>query len=565
MQIKKYVKIGVSELAALALILVATLLRVLLVVVHWPLFNSDEGTMGLMALHIAFRGEHPIFYYGQHYMGTLDAYLAVGLFRVLGPSILTLRLGIILLYVPFLLVMYGLTRLLYTKTFALGCLLVLSLGSIPILILEVTPIGGYAEILLLGACAFLIACWLTLSSKQDGVQHRPWVRWLGYAGWGVVAGLAVWSDPLILPYLAAAGVLLLLFCWRELLGQGGGLCLLLGLVLGASPLLLYNLTAPPGQDSLSILIAQARPGVSVPGHFSPFSVHVLNAILYNIPTATGDPFCPLVLSQGPVNTPGLRCTILHASWSLGLIVLWLVAVWLALQALWTGTQELRGQPASWNQTQSIKREGARLLLLLSAGLTVVVFTLSAASIASSAGYARYLHCLLISVPAVLWPLWRGARKLAPAAGVCAQSTVVVSRGLLLLVGLLCLAGTIAACVDVSSVRSIEQQHEAVMNKLESMHIQHFYTDDYWTCYRMAFASREKLTCAVIGSNLRPGGPDRNRYWPYVLQVQADPHVAYVLPINDPQTLSIVRNAHLANGKYLRVDVDGYVIYQPALG
>src|SRR5690242_18279608 len=110
LRIMKYFKIGVNEIYALAIIIFGTLVRVLLIVLNWPLLNSDEGTMGIMALHIAYRGEHPIFYYGQHYMGTLDAYLGAGLFRVFGPSILTLRFGMLLLYVPFMVAMYCLTR-----------------------------------------------------------------------------------------------------------------------------------------------------------------------------------------------------------------------------------------------------------------------------------------------------------------------------------------------------------------------------------------------------------------------------------------------------------------------
>src|SRR5215472_6389784 len=94
-------KIGVYELCALALILCGTLLRVLLAALRWPLLNSDEGTMGIMALHIAYRGEHPIFYYGQHYMGTLEAYIAAGFFRLFGASVFTLRLGPVLMFVLF--------------------------------------------------------------------------------------------------------------------------------------------------------------------------------------------------------------------------------------------------------------------------------------------------------------------------------------------------------------------------------------------------------------------------------------------------------------------------------
>ncbi len=279
-------------------------------------------------------------------------------------------------------------------------------------------------------------------------------------------------------------------------------------------------------------------------------MHLVNTILYNIPTATGNPLCLLVYSQGPVNTPGLRCAIVHGCWSLGLIILWFIAVVLTLVALWKGKQGFGGQPSSSEHQRRIMRAFARFMLLVSAGITILFFITSAASIPSSAGYARYLHCLLISVPAFIWPLWLGARKVKRSVGVGTKLTVTLCRGLLLLIFIMFLAGTIAAFFDIPSVHKIEQQHEAVINKLERMHIQHFYTDDYWTCYRMAFASGEQLTCAVIGSDLRPAWAGRNRYWPYVLQVQADPRAAYVFPTNDPQTPLIVRNGHLENGKYL---------------
>ncbi len=262
--------------------------------------------------------------------------------------------------------------------------------------------------------------------------------------------------------------------------------------------------------------------------------------------------------------PGLRCTIVHASWSLGLMVLWLVAVVLVLRGLWTGQQGVSGQPSAAAHSHSMRRESARLLLLGSAGLTVLVFTLSAPSIPSSAGNARYLHCLLISVPAVLWPLWRGASKLTAAGGLRASIHLVVSRALLLLVAIVCVAGTLAALQDVPAVRLIEQQRQAMLLQLERRHIRHFYTDDYWTCYRMAFASGEAITCAVIGADLHPSGSNRNRYGPYVGQVQADRHAAYVLPLADAHTPWIVRNAHLASGHYLRLDLPGYVIYTKRL-
>ena len=59
---KKYFKVGPYGLMALALILLAAALRIIVIAQGWPLANSDEGTMGLMARHIAYQGELPIFY-----------------------------------------------------------------------------------------------------------------------------------------------------------------------------------------------------------------------------------------------------------------------------------------------------------------------------------------------------------------------------------------------------------------------------------------------------------------------------------------------------------------------
>src|SRR5260370_14320206 len=101
------------------MILIATLLRFLLISQGWPQTDSDESTMGLMALHIAYRGEHPTFFYGQNYMGSLEAYLGAVFFHLFGTSIFSLRMGLILLFTLFLISMYLLTSLLYSRGLAL--------------------------------------------------------------------------------------------------------------------------------------------------------------------------------------------------------------------------------------------------------------------------------------------------------------------------------------------------------------------------------------------------------------------------------------------------------------
>src|SRR6266851_3045375 len=101
------------------LVAIATLARFFLIYFNWPVTNSDEANMGLVAFHIAYQGDHPTFFYGLPYMGPLEGYIAAPLFRLLGPSLFALRLGLLLLFILFLICMYYLTRLLYTRGLAL--------------------------------------------------------------------------------------------------------------------------------------------------------------------------------------------------------------------------------------------------------------------------------------------------------------------------------------------------------------------------------------------------------------------------------------------------------------
>src|SRR5450759_368724 len=241
----KLFKSNIYEICAFVIISIAALLRFLLIGQGWPQTNSDESTMGLMALHIAYQGEHPTFFYGQRYMGSLEAYIGAALFRFFGSSTFSLRLSLIFLFVFFLVSMYCLASLLYTKKLALVTLILLSLGSNVLLQRELEAIGGYVETLLFGTIALLLASWLALSSHQDlSKRSRQW-RFVAYGCWGLAVGLGIWSDLLILPFVSTAGLLLVLFCWREW-RTWAPLYLVLGFIVGAFPFIYYNITAPYG-------------------------------------------------------------------------------------------------------------------------------------------------------------------------------------------------------------------------------------------------------------------------------------------------------------------------------
>jgi len=222
------------------------MLRLILIGNGWPLTNSDEAiNTGLPALHILTRGELPIFAYGINYMGTIQAYLAACFFLLFGPSTFAIRIGLVILYAGFLLVLYLLTRLLYTKGIGLAALFFLCWGSNDILFGQLFATGR-VETQLFATLSLLLASWLALSfdpdrsSREQLPERARRKRLIAYGCLGGVIGLGLWSDMLILPFVCTSLLLLLLFCRGELRTQTI-LFGILGFLIGSFPLLLFNI------------------------------------------------------------------------------------------------------------------------------------------------------------------------------------------------------------------------------------------------------------------------------------------------------------------------------------
>lgn len=95
-----------------AIALSGFLLKAALIGTDTVAFDSDEAVVGLMAKHIL-AGERPVFFYGQTYMGSLDAYLTAVSFHLLGASVFSMRLVQLLLFVLLILSTYRLALRLY--------------------------------------------------------------------------------------------------------------------------------------------------------------------------------------------------------------------------------------------------------------------------------------------------------------------------------------------------------------------------------------------------------------------------------------------------------------------
>ncbi|MGH2517781.1 MAG: ArnT family glycosyltransferase, partial [Ktedonobacterales bacterium] len=521
-------------------------------------------------LHILRNGAHPIFFYGQNYMGALEAYLGAAAFKVFGVSVVSLRLGVLLLYALFLASTYLLAALLYDRRVALVSVVVLGLGTHEILFRQLEAAGGYSETLAFGSLAVLLASWLAWSYAPDLSVTERHRRWAAYAAWGLVVGLGLWSDVLVLPYLLAAGAILLLFCRSEL--RTWALALLAaGFTLGALPLIAYNLAPPGGQNSLVVFLQlRGAGGTGRSGAGVALAQQFVGTLLVSVPAITGaNPLCPVngqtawpltATSSGQT----VVCTTVHGVWGVGVLAL---AALGGLAALALLRRTLGGHPRAWRKAfaalPGVERRASvlaacRLALLVGAALTLATYATSPAPGLDPWTTARYLLPLLIAAPVALAPLvgagmsswprllaWKDARlwrvgRYAVLAGVCA----------------VLLLGMIQAFGVTPAAQAHNAQFAALQADLERAGAAHLYTD-YWTCDRIAFQSQERITCSVLGNDLTPG---LNRYPAYARIVAADPRAAYVFADGSPQALALAAGVNGSMRQYHRLEMDGYVVY-----
>ncbi|MER7444137.1 hypothetical protein [Micromonospora avicenniae] len=559
--------------------------RIALLAFDAPPTNSDEATMGLAALHIARGQDFPIWFYGQSYMGTLEAYLAAPVLAVTGPSLFGLRLVTVALYALFVLLAWRLTlRLTGDRWFALLLVVLLAFGSDRIVKNQLIAGGGYPEMNPAGVALALLT--------YDLCTGRPGRRLPRWTAWGLLAGLMLWVDPLVLPYVVGPGAVLVAFRWRELRGRAGAV-LGLSVLVGAAPLLGHSLVS--GRNPLAAVLAAASGGAGVPAGWAD---RLHGGLLLGPPLGMG--FC----------APG-NCATWQLWWAFALPVLLVVGAVTAWRALGVtraerapggaanragrarradaaGGSDLESgtntnRPGSTEDGATEGRVGAaiRLALLAAAVATLAAYTLSSSAGRTPVESSRYLSCLLISLPALLWPLWRAARKLPlhpaqydpavrpeNAAPPMRQATPHGTSGLRSRTAALLAAAVLAATLAGSgyatyraigtapAARAAEARHAELVTALRDLGVRHVY-GGYWTCNRLTFASGEDVVCAVVDDELRPGF---DRYAPYRRAVAASAAPAWVAPTGSPLAARLDERMRLEPGTLGLVTIGGYRIY-----
>lgn len=194
-------------------------------------FNSDEAVIGLMAKHIL-EGATPAFFYGQAYMGSLDAWLTAGLFALFEPGVAWIRVLQAALYGLFVVTTWLLARRFFPGTNIDRWAVVLAVVP-PILVTTYTSatLGGYGEILVLGNLCLLFGH----NALKDPRRMRMW----GLLG--LAAGIGFWTLGLIIVYLLPIA---LIYIWRFEPSSSwiiGGSLAFGGFVLGSAPWWLFDL------------------------------------------------------------------------------------------------------------------------------------------------------------------------------------------------------------------------------------------------------------------------------------------------------------------------------------
>lgn len=175
------------------LIILAALVRLdFLFASNWVI-DSDEAIVGLMAKHILEGATIPVFYYGQHYMGSFEALVVALLSSLFGLSNITLKLAPLIFSLLMVPTMYSLGKSIGGNIAGRVAALLWAFPPSPLVIWSGMARGGFIEVLWLGAVATAMTlAWLRAPQKSS---HSVLIV-------GVVLGFGWWVNNQII-YFAA--------------------------------------------------------------------------------------------------------------------------------------------------------------------------------------------------------------------------------------------------------------------------------------------------------------------------------------------------------------------------
>jgi hypothetical protein len=160
--------------------------------------DSDEAIVGLMGKHIL-DGVRPIpiFYYGQHYMGSLEAIMASASFYLFGTTPFALQLVPLVWSLGLIVVVGVLGAMVWSRRAGLVAAGLTAVAPPSLLVWSSKARGGFIEVVVLGALALCVmVAWLR--------DHPERFRYP--IGLGLLLGLGWWVNNQIAYFIAPIGV-----------------------------------------------------------------------------------------------------------------------------------------------------------------------------------------------------------------------------------------------------------------------------------------------------------------------------------------------------------------------
>lgn len=160
-------------------------------------FNSDEAIVGLMGKHIL-EGENFLYFYGQSYMGSLDAYLVALGFLIVGEKVIAIRIVQIILYSLSIIFFYLFIESSFQnrKIAFIGSSFFV-FPPVNVVLYTTVSLGGYGEALLIGtACFYLVEL---LIKNLENNKSKLIVSLIGF-----LLGLGLFVNPISLTLIFSA-------------------------------------------------------------------------------------------------------------------------------------------------------------------------------------------------------------------------------------------------------------------------------------------------------------------------------------------------------------------------
>jgi hypothetical protein len=436
----------------LAIAILALVVRGYLLFITDAGIESDEAIVGLMAKHIAEGAPWPIFYYGQHYLGSLESLLVSAVFYFFGVSNWGLKAVPLAFAVLHVMLVYLLARQFCDRFGARAAALLTAVPPSTLTIWSTKARGGFIELVVIGSLALLLAVKMLRDSSSD--KGPMFVL-------GLLLGLGWWVNNQIIFYMAAIGLVFLVHywiqcgLWRTLnLGAIGGA----GFVIGGAPFWYANLCCAPRLQSFAVLGQKA----SLADALSHFQGYILEAI-------------PILFGARRLWTE----TDLFVGSSALVFVLYGVLFAIAvLRAIWPAKVDFgRFNRSSW--------------------CLVVVFSLVVPLVFSLSGFGW-----LTKAPRYLLPLYSVAYVLIGFALVELRKVPVIGQfvayaacGILLAINVASnyLGSTaIPGQPFVYKGDRVSRDHQPLYDWLDREGYNHIFTN-YWIGYRAAFETKERIT------------------------------------------------------------------------